>query len=280
MRRRPVLSALVAWAATIHLALAWGPEGHSIVAEIAQRRLSPVAAARVEAILGKGHSLASSANWADDVRGKRPETTNWHFVDIKLADSNYDPARDCKPDPKGDCTIAALDRLRETLRCGDAAARLDALRFIVHFIGDLHQPLHTVDEARGGNDIAVKVTFKGITCSKNCDLDTNFHAAWDGAVITRSAWAWGGYVDRLESGFLATPEARDPAAAAGTPTDWLLQTHAAAVTVWNLKPANNVLDETYLGQVTPVLDRQLGLGGLRLAAYLNDAFADTSACPG
>ncbi|HEY0106817.1 MAG TPA: S1/P1 nuclease [Rhizomicrobium sp.] len=273
MRRRPILTASLAWLTSFQLALAWGPEGHSIVAEIAQRRLSPAAATQIETILGKGHSLASIASWADDVKAKRPETANWHFVDIPLADTDYDPARDCKPDPKGDCAIAALDRLRQALRCGDAAARLDALRFVVHIVGDIHQPLHAVAEARGGNDVAVTVRFKGATCSRNCDLVTNFHAAWDGAVITRTVWAWGAYVDRLETGFLLSPEARDAAASAGTPTDWLLQTHMAAATVWSLKPSNGVLDEDYYRQVLPILDRQLGLGGLRLAAYLNDAFS-------
>jgi len=66
-------------------ALAWGQEGHSIIAEIAQRRLSPDAARGVEQLLGRGHSLASVASWADDVRDMRPETSDWHFVDMPLA---------------------------------------------------------------------------------------------------------------------------------------------------------------------------------------------------
>jgi hypothetical protein len=63
-------------------ALAWGSEGHSVIAEIAQRRLSPDASAAVAQVLGQSHSLASIASWADDVRDDRPETYNWHFVDI------------------------------------------------------------------------------------------------------------------------------------------------------------------------------------------------------
>ncbi|HJW39898.1 MAG TPA: S1/P1 nuclease, partial [Rhizomicrobium sp.] len=228
MRCRRLLLVLLVWSASFELAFAWGPEGHSIVAEIAQRRLSPAAAASVETILGKGHSLASVASWADDQRAARPDTYNWHFVDIPLADGTYDPATECKPDPKGDCAIAALDRLKQQLRCGDAAARLDALRFAVHLVGDIHQPLHTIAEQRGGNDIPVKVTFKGATCTGNCDLDTNFHAVWDTFLITRSFWNWGAYVDRLEAGWLTSAEAKDPATVAGTPADWVLQTHAVA----------------------------------------------------
>lgn len=278
--RRGLSLALLVWAASFELALAWGPEGHSIVAEIAQRRLSPAAASEVETILGKGHSLASIASWADDQRSTRPDTYNWHFVDIPLADDAYDPATECKPDPKGDCAIAALTRLKQQLRCGDAAGKRDALRFAVHLVGDIHQPLHTVAEQRGGNDIAVKVTFKGATCAKNCDLDTNFHAAWDQALIQRTVWNWGAYVDKLEAGWLTTPEALDPATVAGTPTDWVLQTHGVARTVWTAKPADNVLDEAYYRRVLPALDRQLGLGGLRLAAWLNDAFASSECTAG
>ncbi|HXC55824.1 MAG TPA: S1/P1 nuclease [Rhizomicrobium sp.] len=278
IRRVPLIAAL--WLATTGAALAWGQEGHSIVAELAQRRLSPAAAAQVEAILGQGHSLASIASWADDVRASHPETFAWHFIDIPLADTTYDPATECKPDPKGDCAIAALDRLKQQLRCSaDAAARLDALRFAVHLVGDIHQPLHTVAEARGGNDILVKVTFKGNTCKQNCDLPTNFHAVWDSTLITRTYYDWGAYVDRLEAGWLTTLEAKDPAATAGTPTDWVLQTHAVAVTVWNLKPASNELDDAYYTAVMPLVDKQLGLGGLRLAAYLNDAFASNVCTP-
>ncbi|MBV9044204.1 MAG: S1/P1 nuclease [Alphaproteobacteria bacterium] len=276
--RRPALAAVLLLAST-SAAFAWGSEGHSIVAEIANRRLSPEAFAEVERLMGKGHSLASVSSWADDIRGAHPESYNWHFVDISIADTTYDPATECKPDPKGDCVIAELERLRQTLRCGtDDAAKLDALRFTVHFIGDIHQPLHTVNELRGGNDIAVKVTFKGNTCRSNCEVQTNFHAAWDSTLIQRTVWDWGAYVDKLEAGWLTTPEALDAATVAGTPTDWALQTHAAAQTVWNAKPESNELDDAYYTAVLPVLDKQLGLGGLRLAKFLNDAYASTS-CP-
>jgi hypothetical protein len=115
--RTLALSAAFACAFASH-ALAWGQEGHSIVAEVAQRRLSPEAARMVERLLGRGHSLASVASWADDVRDMRPETSNWHFVDIPLAAPKYDAARDCKNDPKyGFCIVAELDRLRRELRC-------------------------------------------------------------------------------------------------------------------------------------------------------------------
>ncbi|MER9657618.1 hypothetical protein NKJ26_29900 [Mesorhizobium sp. M0152] len=71
-------------------AYAWGPEGHAIVAEIAQRRLTATALFEVKHILGGEVSMASVASWADDVRyALHPESYNWHFVDIPLADDKY-----------------------------------------------------------------------------------------------------------------------------------------------------------------------------------------------
>ena len=270
-------------------ALAWGPEGHSVVAEVAQRRLSAQAEAMVERLLGTGHALAAIASWADNMRLLRPTTANWHFVDIPLAADTYDPARDCKPNPKkGDCAVAELDRLREELRCtpGDKE-KAEALKFAVHFVGDIHQPLHTVGDAIGGNAIMVDVFMRGQkNCGAPCELahmPSNFHKAWDGDLINKMVWDWGAYVDRLEAGWLTSDEAKQEGADhspidRATIVKWAEETHKAAEKVWNLKPANNVLDDTYLNTVVPVLDGQLGLAGLRLARFLDQAYA-SDACP-
>jgi hypothetical protein len=86
-----------------------------------------------------------------DIRNQRPETYNWHFVDIPLAETRYEAAKHCKPSERGDCVVAELDRLRRDLQCAPTdGQKRDALRYVVHFIGDIHQPLHTVDEGRGG----------------------------------------------------------------------------------------------------------------------------------
>ena len=82
-------------------ALAWGQEGHSIVAEIAQQRLSPPAAAAIETLLGRGRSLASVASWPDDIREDHKATTQWHFVDIPIDSNQYDAATECKAERAG-----------------------------------------------------------------------------------------------------------------------------------------------------------------------------------
>ena len=81
-------------------------------------------------------------------------------------------------------------------------------------------------------------------------------------------------MERLEAGWLKSPDAQD----SGSPADWAVRTHQAAQAVWELLPANNVLDDAYLRQVLPTLDRQLGVAGLRLARFLNDAYGSNQ-CP-
>jgi len=267
-------------------ALAWGEDGHSIVAEIAQPRLSEPAARLVQNLL-KGRSLASIASWADDYRASHPETAKWHFVDIPLDVATYDAARDCKP---GDCVIAELVRLQKDLRCATGDAQTEALKFTVHFLGDIHQPLHAVQEQQGGNAVQVDVFMRGLATCPTCTavhMRVNFHKAWDETLIQRTAWSWGAYVDRLENDWLqSSQEAKteDPATN-HTPIDektlisWAEETHRAAQKVWYWRPADDVLDDRYLRDVLPIMDLQLGIAGLRLARFLNQAASQACSAP-
>jgi hypothetical protein len=179
--RKLIIACLIQFALFAQ-AQAWGPEGHSIVAEIAQRRLTPEAAAQVRQILGENASLASLASWADDYRALHLDTSRWHFVDIPLAAQDYDEARDCAPSPEGDCVIHALQRsLRDLTDPGSSnAQRRDALKFVVHFVGDVNQPLHTVAELHGYNDLVV--CYFTTPAKNDCAL-TNLHAVWDVGLI-------------------------------------------------------------------------------------------------
>lgn len=267
--------------APLTAAYGWGSEGHSIVAEIAQRRLSPEATAMVARLLGPNVSLASVSSWADDVRGARKETYNWHFVDIPGDKTDYDEARDCPANAaKGDCVVKELARLKKELRCSPSEeAKRDALRFAVHFVGDIHQPLHATGDGLGGNQFKVHGTIHGLTCKGACELGAdaaNLHTVWDTTLIRRTVWAWGAYVDRLENGWLKT-EGFQLRVQGETPVDWAIQSHAAARLVWNAQiiPADGTLDDAYYTKVLPILDQQLALGGVRLARFLNDAYGNT-----
>jgi hypothetical protein len=153
---RPMLRLLLYIALVIAApasALAWGSEGHRIVAEIAEQRLEPVAAKQVRDLLAieNATTLADVANWPDQIRRQRPETASWHFVDIPITAPAYDPARDCVG---GNCVVAKIDQFTAEVRNPTLPARqrLEALKFVVHFVGNLHQPLHASDDNdRGGN---------------------------------------------------------------------------------------------------------------------------------
>jgi hypothetical protein len=263
---------------------AWGEEGHSIVAEIAQRRLGPEAGAAVVRLLGPGVSLASVASWADDVRGARPATARWHFVDMPRERNVYSEAEDCASEAGGDCAVKELGRLKHDLRCAPSDdARREALKFAVHFVGDIHQPLHAAKEDTGGNAFPVKGTLHAPTCSKNgCDVAAqyaNLHQVWDTGLIRWTVFDWGAYVERLENGWLKT-EAFQGSVVSEQPADWAMQTHAVSRMVWqDILPPDGTLTDAYYGTVLPVLDQQLALGGVRLARFLDDAFGSTN-CSG
>src|SRR5262249_575700 len=159
---------------------AWGPKGHAIVANLAASRLTPATKENVQLLLGDG-SLASIASWADDVRKERDETYDWHFVDIPKDAAGVVESRDCfRPQDNHknaqtdhhNCVVDRIEMFRQVLVDENAsrADRLEALKWIVHFVGDVHQPLHAVEEARGGNDIKLPV-FGSPKCGNyDCNL--------------------------------------------------------------------------------------------------------------
>ena len=240
----------------------WGPMGHRIVARVAAARLTRAAAAEVARLLDSG-SLASVASWADSVRTRRPETGPWHYVDIPTWEQRYDPIRDCKG---GQCVIAALEAKLAILadRKRSNQERGDALRFVVHFVGDMHQPLHAGERAdKGGND--VKLSYEG--------RQTNLHALWDSGLLNATLESEDAFVsaitERLEHrGDLAI-------ITGGSITDWAMESHdVARDVVYSFLPASLAVDHSYLTAVRPVLEDRLLRGGVRLAALLNRALDD------
>jgi nuclease S1 len=229
------------------------------VAAIAVQELSPAARAQVTALLGSDAMLVHESNWADEVREQRPETGPWHYVDIPLPAKGYEPARDCAA---GNCVVAEIDNARRVL--GDPrssqGARQGALRFLIHLVADVHQPLHTEDnQDHGGN--AVHVSWMGER--------TNLHHVWDTQVVE----TLGSNVERiaadLEHG--VTPDTRK-AWAAGTPADWANETHALARDVIYPRFHGAMvarLPPDYPQDMAPVTRLQLARAGVRLAWLLN-----------
>jgi len=288
-------TAAVVFATTMLLsgqARAWGPEGHAIVAEIAEARLTPAAKNQLAQLLAGDDSHATHldqiASWADAVRPSRPESAPWHFVDTPLDQSQYDATRDCAGD---NCVVQAIQKFVGVLRDRNAkpADRLEALKFVVHFVGDIHQPLHCETDLskfpppegdRGGNN--VHVSFLG--------HPTNLHSVWDGRIIEdvlqvelgphfqpdlqataaeatklnaaipandASAWAPDGLVDHLDT---ATVE-------------WANNSHRAAQDAYRRLPTHRPRgwEQAYEDAEWPVIEGQLQRAGVRLAKILNEA---------
>jgi hypothetical protein len=197
----------VSIAATISMptsARAWGCEGHQVVALLAEKHLTPHALAMAKQILADGpidpslsryckpvetDPLADASTWPDDVRSQRPGTSPWHYIDIPLGTKDRNFAKYC--DPKEGCVTSAITEELATLRSADAdpKERADALRFLIHFVGDLHQPLHAVtDNDEGGN--CVPVTFFGDAPQlRNPQFESyapNLHGVWDTNILGRA----------------------------------------------------------------------------------------------
>lgn len=274
--RFPWLVVLAAAAALVPSpAFAWGKTGHRVVAAIADAQLSGLARAHVEQILGPGQSLADVANWPDEMRSAPGEfwqktATPWHFV--TLNGRNYDHAP-----PEGDA-LEALDRFSKTLENPNAslADKQLALRFIIHLVGDLHQPLHVGKCCdRGGND--VKVTWFG--------KPTNLHTVWDSLLVDDEQLSFSELADKLErhmskqdiiNWWDANP--RDWVSEGAQIRDTVYPASPKAVfgnDVQNSQPAIPELSYSYVYKFTPVMEQRLSQAGVRLAAYLDAIFART-----
>ncbi|MBV8685627.1 MAG: S1/P1 nuclease [Alphaproteobacteria bacterium] len=238
-------------------AFAWGKTGHRTVAAIADRGLSAEARAHVRLLLGS-ESLDEAATWPDDMRSDpdpfwQATATPWHYVTV--GGSDYDAAP-----PEGDA-VTALRHFRAVLLDPRAslAEKQTALRFIVHLVGDLHQPLHAgAPGDRGGN--AVKVTFAG--------KPTNLHSVWDSGLVDDEQLSFTELAERLER--RTTPEEviawSDP-----DPLDWIRESVAIRPSVY--PQGTTELGWDYIYKFRPVMERRLQQGGVRLAAYLNDLYA-------
>jgi len=232
---------------------AWGTEGHQVVALIAQSQLTPRARAEVDRLLSlePGETLVSISTWADE--HKNPSTAPWHYVNFPRGDCVYDAQRDC---PDGHCVVGAIQRELEILGSKPAdAKRLNALKYLVHFVGDVHQPLHAgyLDD-KGGNKYQLQAFMRG----------SNLHAVWDTGLIKNLNEEPTVMADRLLKMLAGMPVTElNPVNAA--------QESCGIVSLKGFYPERLVTPE-YIGRYTPVMERRLAVAGGRLAGVLNAVF--------
>jgi len=233
-----------------------------LIARIAEAQLTPAVHAKVVEILGPNVSMASVASWADEVRRSRAETGPWHYIDIPIDKPHLDMARDC---PKEGCMIKKIEDFEAVLRDPNTppVQRREALMFLIHFVGDMHQPLHDSDNKdKGGND--VQVVYKG--------RNMNLHSLWDSGLLGNI-----GKEEDLFPVYLEDAERHAKKWRKGSVEDWSEQGHKLAVKVtYGMLPKTEkgtpaTITPDYEAKADPVIREQIEKAGDRLARVLNEA---------
>ena len=264
-------------------ASAWGPQGHRTVGAIADRLLTPAAHAQVAELLAADldkfgnpsgrATLESVAVWADEIRGTAVDEPRWHYDDVPVCGS-APRDRYC---PGGQCNSGQLERLTAVLADShaDRRARNEALKWIVHLVADLHQPLHAADNGDlGGNRVRValaEVRTRG---------RESLHGAWDSELVALALHTRNRQQPPPEIDALAR-EARSLTVEAGqgTPASWASESNHLARNVAYRYPGFAcdsvpagivVLDRDYQSEAEDIVRERLLLAGGRLANLLND----------
>jgi hypothetical protein len=257
MKKRIAVT-LLAWQLPL---FGWGGEGHDLVARIADAQLTPIARAKVAEILGPGVTMASVSSWADMVRRDRANTALWHYVDIPINQKHLNMERDC---PKGQCVIKVIEDFEVTLRDPNATPvqRKEALMFLIHFVGDMHQPLHSSDNKdKGGNDVHVMFG----------DRPQNLHSVWDSGLLAKI-----GKEDDVFPALSADSMKHRKRWARGSVESWAEQAHKDAVKITYGKLPKSAdgkpvaITAAYEAQADPLIKLQLEKAGARLARVLNE----------
>ncbi|WP_041407842.1 S1/P1 nuclease [Segniliparus rotundus] len=262
IRASIIASALLATVFNAPAAFAWGAQGHDVIGGYADNHLSPEAKGIVGRLLvgEKSPTLAGVATWADDIRSNDSdlgkESEPWHFADI--ADNN------CVYTPEAGGGQNVVEALRtQTAILADStrsdADRAQALKFVVHFVGDAHQPFHAGYESdRGGNDHPV--TYNG--------THTNMHSVWDTRLLATLKLSNPALTQRLE----ATPDDSLPAPdVQNDPVTWVEESCQIAIHAY---PDSATIGSDYTNKYLPVAEQRLHLAGERLTQLLNHVLAE------
>ena len=272
-------------------AFGWWETGHRTVARIAAAHLTPAARIRIARILNVpdtpnaiADALAAGSTWADDIK-KDTRTEEWHFIDLTLQDSRRDIEKRCKDDG---CVVARIRLFTAQFAAQKADGRwseLDALRFLVHFVGDLHQPLHTISDADlGGNCERIDPPINEAK---------SIHGLWDGGIVNGLDASDQQLASRVNGYIAGLNESERKELSSGSVGDWTWESHELAHKLVYQKlhiPIEPVvfpngcaeapseitsfksqIDSLYVDDMKPVVRDQLAKAGLRLARVLNES---------
>ena len=236
----------------------WGQTGHRVVGQIAEAYLSKKAKKEINRLLD-GHSLAFASTIADEIKSDRAYDSfgPWHYVNYEMG-GHYDPTN---ADEGGDIVygIQKSVEVLESESSSDADKRF-YLKLLIHFIGDLHQPLHVGRaEDQGGNRIQVSWFSR----------TSNLHRVWDSDLIDGYSM---GYDELAQELLRSTTKEEHAALAKGTYLDWVEESHQIVERIYASASSGDRLGYRYTYDFNPLLFEQLAKGGIRLAKVLNELF--------
>lgn len=242
-------------------AFCWGLTGHRVVAEIAQQHLSSKARKEIKKLFGS-ESLAWWSNWPDFIKSDSTwnHASKWHYIDLPGHISKEEFVAGLKKLP-GKNLYTQIQELSTQLKDKSLPLqqRQEALRFLVHLVGDLHQPLHVGrDEDQGGNKIVVYWF----------DKKTNLHSLWDSMLIDYQQYSYTEFAKLLDIASKDDVKKYQ----SGSLEDWFYDSHVVSDSIYDATPSESKLSYRYNFQFERVLEEQLLKGGLRLAAVLNATF--------
>ncbi len=235
-------------------AFAWGAQGHTVVASLAWQALQPKARQEVSRLLAlePGQTLESVATWADEHRSAA--TGVWHYLNFPRGTCSYEPLRDC---PDGQCVVAAIARQQAVLAShASDGTRLKALKYLVHLVADVHQPLHAgYADDRGGNQFQLRAFMRA----------SNLHALWDSGLLHQ--------MELDNTALVALLQGLAPVAdGSDLNVVHMAQESCRVVALADFYPQGG-LSDAYVQRFTPVVQQRLALAGARLAAMLNATLA-------
>ncbi len=303
--------ALLLLTLTAPSAHAWGCKAHQAVALIAEKHLTPEARQMVQTLLSGNpidpkvkrycgdsvrDAMADAATWADDVRSEK-KNGPWHYIDIPRGATRGPVDAYCGVEGCVTKAIAEQLAILKDLKA-QPAKRADALRYVIHFTGDLHQPLHAITNAdEGGNCVPVKY-FRRRPHEHGHSFSPNLHSLWDTAIPERDMEGAdpAEYADTLDASYISDIEGWQKAGIHLDDWAWESHQHAETTTYGALTPKiaiepnvsvrscaddNNigerllhehiVLGEAYQQEAAQVVEEQIAQAGVRLAMLLNDA---------
>lgn len=235
----------------------WGQNGHRATGRIAEKHLTKKAKRQIDKLL-KGESLAFVSTYADEIKSDRKysEFYSWHYINMDL-DENY---ADTEKNPKGDL-VTGINKCIQVLKDKTSSEEDKAfyLKMLVHFVGDLHQPMHIGQrEDKGGNTIQVQWFGQG----------TNLHSVWDTKMIEE----WNMSYIELADNAKDLSKKQIEAIQKGTVVEWVDEVHQVTKEVYNSVKVGENLKYKYSYDYFGTVRTQLQTGGIRLAKILNDIF--------